>query len=78
MSKEPDKSIGQALVDNLNRNVLAKAKAMEPGADWSELRQGDRVFRLSPDGTQARQLGVDGFWSFVRAEYVREHGTPVK
>jgi hypothetical protein len=69
---------GQELVDNLNRNVLAEAKAMEPGADWSVWTLGERTFRVSPDRTQAREFGADGSWRIVAAEYVvtRAHAEP--
>ena len=61
---------GQELVNNLNRNVLAEARAMEPGAAWSAWTLGERTFRVSPDRKQARELGADGYWKYVVAEYV--------
>jgi hypothetical protein len=54
-----DPAWGQQLADNLNRKVLASAKARASGADWTEWRLGDRVFRVSPDQMQARELEPD-------------------
>ena len=61
----------QDLVENLNRNALAKARARDPGADWAFYAFGDRTLALSPDGQQARELEADGYWRFIVAEYVR-------
>ena len=62
--------LGQQLVDNLKRNVLAEAKELEPGADWSAWMLGERTFRVSPDRKEARELMPDGYWQIVVAEYV--------
>ena len=62
--------LGQALVDNLNRNVLESCRKQEPAAAWYPWKLGDRLFRMSPDGKQARELMPDGFWTFVLAKYV--------
>ena len=35
------------------------------------------TLRLSPDGTQARELNADGTWRYVVAEFVRTRATPV-
>ncbi|MGO9632998.1 MAG: hypothetical protein ACLPX1_03760 [Steroidobacteraceae bacterium] len=74
--EEFHQTIGQALVDNLNRNVLREAEEMKPGADWSEWTVDGRTLRLSPDQTQARELRANGSWSYVVAEWVRTHATP--
>lgn len=68
--------LGQALVGNLNRNVLAEATAMEPGADWSAWTLGERRFRVSPDRKDARELGADGYWMYVIAEFVVTRAKP--
>ncbi len=69
----PIRGLGQELVDNLNRNVLASIARRAPGADWTEWRLGDQIFRISPDGKQARELQPDGTWDYKVADYVRKH-----
>ena len=68
---------GEALVSNLNRKVLAEAKANEPDSDWPTWVLGDRTFRVSPDGKEARELETDGYWGRVIASYVLAHATKV-
>jgi hypothetical protein len=76
--KLPRDPLGEALVANLNRNVLREAEAMKPGDDWLPYTHNGRTLRLSPDGTRARELGKDGYWKYVVAEWVRRNATPVK
>ena len=68
-------TIGAALAGNLNRNVQAEAKTKEPQGDWPMWTLGYRAFRLSPDGKDARELGADGCWHCVDANYVLTHAT---
>jgi hypothetical protein len=60
------------LVDNLNRNVMASWKALEPGNDWTTWQLGDRVFRVSPDRKKARELRPDGYRQIVVKDFVLE------
>ena len=68
--------LSQELLANLARNVLAEAKELEPGADWSAWTLGERIFRVSPDRKEARELQPDGFWRIVMADYVLAHARP--
>ena len=68
--------LGKELLANLARNVMAEAKELEPGADWSTWTLGERTFRVSLDRKEARELGADGYWLYVIAEYVVAHAKP--
>jgi hypothetical protein len=68
-----DRTCGQAYARNLGDNVLAEAKELDPGVDWPIRVLEDRIFRISPDGQDARELEPDGFWHIVVAGYVLQH-----
>src|SRR5277367_5611050 len=47
---------GSGIARNLNDNVLAEAKELDPGDDWPIYFLDDRIFRVSPNKREAREL----------------------
>jgi hypothetical protein len=60
---------GQELADNLNRNVMARIKSLDPPRPWPVTLYRGRTFAVSPDWTGVREWR-EGCWHYVDTKRV--------